>query len=328
MRGSLVALLVCTTVAHAAPQQVLVLRAEGTAAVATKTNVETQVLRLAKHIDGKVDAGDITLTDAAAAAGCNAADAACKDEILMTFGVDEVVATTVQSSGGQHIVMVRRLRKGTPAKTASSRVVAGAAFDTKLDADLGPLFGIAASSTAATAPSPPERPLQPTTPTAAPPPTPTTQPLPGPEMTASDGLQPTPSGDSSSAAVTSVPAPTSQSDAAPVDRSKQKVGLVAGGALVVLSVVLWSTAASTQSDIDNAPTSTPADFAALRALESEADGQAGLGNLFFVAGVVVGGISGYYYWKKGRQARTQTARVTPTVFPNGAGIVLSFGGAR
>jgi hypothetical protein len=41
---------------------------------------------------------------------------------------------------------------------------------------------------------------------------------------------------------------------------------------------------------------------------------------------VLGGISGYYYWKKGRQARTQTAVIAPVVFPGGAGVVLSLGG--
>jgi hypothetical protein len=129
---------VCTTVAHAGPHNVLVLRAEGTADTPTRTNVETHVLRLAKNIDGKIDAGDITYSDAAAAAGCNSTDVACKDEILATFAVDELVATTVLSSSAQHTVMVRRMKKGAAPKVATSQLIAGAVMEGRLQADLGP----------------------------------------------------------------------------------------------------------------------------------------------------------------------------------------------
>src|SRR5690606_41649921 len=47
---------------------------------------------------------------------------------------------------------------------------------------------------------------------------------------------------------------------------------------------IWSSAASLQNDIDNAPVDTPADFVRLRELERDADGRAGAGNLFFLAG--------------------------------------------
>ena len=122
MKRALVALLlVFTTVAYAGPQQVLVLRAEGAANASSRTTVETHVLRLAKHLDGKIDAGDITLSDAAAAAGCNSADAGCKDEILATFGVDEIVTTTVTpTSAGGLTVTVSRLQKGAAPRAAAS----------------------------------------------------------------------------------------------------------------------------------------------------------------------------------------------------------------
>src|SRR6476646_5612037 len=129
MKRALVSmLLVCTTVAYAGPRQVLVLRAEGSADTASRTNVDTHVLRLAKHLDGKIDAGDITLSDAAAAAGCNPSDAPCKDEILMTLAVDEIIATTVTSSNGQLNINVTRIQKGS-AKTAASKIPAGKAPD-------------------------------------------------------------------------------------------------------------------------------------------------------------------------------------------------------
>jgi len=112
------------------------------------------------------------------------------------------------------------------------------------------------------------------------------------------------------------------------DRRLQKIGMAAGAGLVLLGVVMWGAASSKQSEIDDAPVNTPADFVRLRQLEQDADGLAGGGNLFFLGGVALGGISTYYYWKKGRHARAQTARITPTVFPHGAGVVLTFGGAR
>jgi len=108
----------------------------------------------------------------------------------------------------------------------------------------------------------------------------------------------------------------------------QKIGMAAGGALVVLSFVMWAKASDTQSQIDSQPANTPADFVKLRQLESDADGYAGGGNLLFIGGVVLGGISGYSYWKGHRAHATQQASVAPMVFPHGAGLTLTFGGAQ
>ena len=77
------------------------------------------------------------------------------------------------------------------------------------------------------------------------------------------------------------------------------------------------------------PASTPADFAHLQQLEKDGDGYAGGGNLFFLTGMVVGGYSAYSYWKGHRQQRQAAqAVITPTVYPQGAGVTLTFGGAR
>lgn len=305
-RALALCLLVCTTVAHAAPHTVLVLRAEGSADAATRTSVDSHVLRLAKHIDAKVDAGDITLTDAAAAAGCNAADASCKDEILMTFAVDEMVTTTATATPGGVTVTVRRLTKGTAPKAAQTTFATGAAPEASLDADIGPLFGLAAKQPAPDPQPQPQPTPEPTTPPAtAQPPVDTVaqmHPEPAPMLTTPEGVRP--------------------------DRRLQKIGMAAGAGLVLLGIVMWGAASSKQSEIDDAPVNTPADFVRLRELEQDADGLAGGGNLFFLGGVALGGISAYYYWKKGRLARAQTARITPTVFPHGAGVVLTFGGAR
>ena len=111
-RAFIVALLCVTQVAYAGPHAVLVLRSEGTADTASRTSVDTHVLRLAKNIEGKVDAGYITLTEAAAAVGCNPSDAACKDDVLTTFGVDELVATTVTATPTGLNITVRRIARG------------------------------------------------------------------------------------------------------------------------------------------------------------------------------------------------------------------------
>ncbi|HEY5951077.1 MAG TPA: hypothetical protein VIV40_36550, partial [Kofleriaceae bacterium] len=56
------------------------------------------------------------------------------------------------------------------------------------------------------------------------------------------------------------------------------------------------------------------------------DDIAGAGNLLFIVGAGLGGVSAYYYFKAGR-SRTQTARIAPAVFPGGGGVTLTIGGA-
>lgn len=305
---SLLAIVALVQPAFAAPRAVLVLRTEGSADAATRTAVDGAVVKLAKNIDGKVEAGDITLTDAAAAVGCNPADASCKDEVLATLGVDEMIATTATATPTGMNVTVRRLTKSAPPKAAQSTVPTGRPLDQNLTADLGPLFGLSAAPAqieAAPPPPPPPEPVAPTPPT---------------DMTPMNN--------------TVTAAPTGQVMPVPEGQRSyrwQKIGMGAGATLVVLSFLMWSKASDTQELIDRAPANTPADFANLQQLEDDADGYAGGGNLFFLTGVVAGGISAYSYWKGHRAARNaarmQTV-VAPTVFPHGAGVTLTFGGAR
>lgn len=311
---SLLAIVGLLQPAFAAPRTVLVLRTEGNADANTRTAVDGAVVKLAKNLDGKVDAGDITLTDAAAAVGCNPADASCKDEVLATLGVDEMIATTATSTPMGTNVTVRRLTKGAPPKAQQATVATGKPIDAAVTADLGPLFGLT------TAPLPPVPPVQEQQP---PPPVNTTPPpQQQPDMTPINNTPPT---------VTAAPlgqvAPTNEGEHK--SYRWQKIGMGAGATLVVLSFLMWSKASDTQELIDNAPARTPADFDRLRQLEKDGDGYAGGGNLFFLTGVIVGGYSAYSYWKGHRaQRQASQAVIAPTVYPQGAGVTLTFGGAR
>lgn len=316
-------------VASAGPRNILVMRAEGTADASTRTSIDSHVLRLAKNLDGKVEGGDITFTDAAAVVGCDLSDASCKDNVLATLGVDEIIATTATATPTGTIVTVRRISKGTAPKTAQATIVPGKAPEAALDADIGPMFGLKSTAAAGAAlgstfAEPSQPPLETTL-----------------EPTTTEPAQPAtaePAPDTSTAPVDTTPAvtaaPTNQ--VAPLhdegnhrNRRLQKIGMAAGGAFVVLSFIMWSQASGVQGDIDNAPANTAADFRHLQELEGNADAYAGAGNLFFLTGLVVGGVSGYYYWRGRHTASTQqTAVVAPAVFPHGAGVVLSFGGAR
>jgi len=103
--------------------------------------------------------------------------------------------------------------------------------------------------------------------------------------------------------------------------------MAGGGALVVLSLVLWGAANGVQHDIEKAPTTTRQDLLALKDLESRGDGYAGLGNVFAISGLAVGGIATYFYIRDRRaSSSTTTARLVPTVLDHGAGLVLTIGG--
>jgi hypothetical protein len=103
--------------------------------------------------------------------------------------------------------------------------------------------------------------------------------------------------------------------------------MIGGGALVLIGFMCWGSAADIQSQVDDAPTQTKAQIDSLRDLESRGDAYAAWGNVFFLGGAVLGGISTYFFIKDRRAHRhATTARITPTVFDHGAGLALTFGG--
>jgi hypothetical protein len=112
----------------------------------------------------------------------------------------------------------------------------------------------------------------------------------------------------------------------PHDQRLQLAGMIGGGGMLVLGLVLWSAARSTQGDINGAPTRTSQDLANLRDLESRGDIYAAAGNVLVATGAVIGGLATYLYFRDRRPASAPTARLVPTVLDHGAGLVLTIGG--
>jgi hypothetical protein len=323
-RALVLSLVLAAHAASADPRHTLVLKSEGTAGADARSKVDVQVLKLAKSIGGNVEAGEVSFTDATTMVGCNPSESSCKDQVLDTLGVDEIVVTTVDKApAGALKITVRRIAKAGMPSEQTTTVPAGQAPDTKLDSDVGPMFGAAppkpdSTSIGAELGATAGGGGATTTPavTTAPPPETTTPAAP---------LQ-------TAQADTVTAAPNNQVTALPEDRVDHRrlelTGMGVGGGLVLLSLIMWAEAGSTQSDIDAAPTKTPQDFQNLSDLETQADTYAGLGNLFFVGGVAVAGVSTYFWWRDRKTASSQQARIAPAVFDHGAGITLSFGGGR
>jgi hypothetical protein len=274
---------------------VLILKSEGAADPATRIRVDAAVLKLAKNIDGTVTPGDITYGDAAAAVGCAPETATCKDEVLSTLAVDEIVATTVTPAPTGYKIVVRRASK-SGSQEATTTVATNESDH--LDG-IGPLFGIAS-----TVPPPVTEPA----PTTAPAPT-------APPPTTSTALPPP----------TTVPVDVDEHSG----RHRWEIaGVAGGGGMMLIGVLLWGAASSTQNDINGASTKTAADLQHLRDLENKGDGQAGLGNVLFIGGVALAAVSGYFLWKDGRQRHSQqAAHIVPTVLPHGAGVAFVIGGS-
>jgi hypothetical protein len=320
-RALVLSLVLAAHAASADPRHTLVLKSEGTAGADARARVDVQVLKLAKSLGGNVEAGEVSFTEATTMVGCAPSESSCKDQVIDTLGVDELVMTTVDKApGGALKITVRRVAKTGMPSEQTTMVPGGQTPDARLASDVGPMFGAAAppsdASIGAALGATAGGAAEPQPATTVPPPETTT--LPAPVTTAQTD--------------TVTAAPNNQIAPAQEDRIDHRqlelTGMGVGGGLVLLSFVMWAEASSTQSDIDSAPTKTPQDFAHLQDLESSADTYAGLGNLMFIGGAAVAGVSTYFWWRDRKRASSQQARIAPAVFDHGAGITLSFGGGR
>src|SRR5438067_2250452 len=71
---------------------------------------------------------------------------ACREEVMATLSVDEIVITSTSVSGGDLRVDVRIAAKGQPLKAASTTIPVVDSSDAGIDAGLGPLFGVKAKA--------------------------------------------------------------------------------------------------------------------------------------------------------------------------------------
>jgi hypothetical protein len=293
----------------AADDKVLVLKAEGRADKGARAKIEKAVLELAKT-NGVPTAGDITYSDAAAMVGCMPDEDACKQQVVEMLSVDEIVTIAATPKPGGIEVTVRRIGKLGATRSASALVTADTAH--QLDA-IAPLFGRAAPPPPAPAVTTPPPIGEDTAPPAdaAPPPA-----VPPPAEVA----QATPSPVTAEIA----PAEPRDDDQPPRSRRLAMLGMGGGGVLLVTGIVFWASAKNVESEIADAPKRTRDDLEKLQELEDRGDTYATVGNVLAVTGLVVAGVSTYFFLKRGKRS-SRTARVTPAVFGDGAGIAITWG---
>lgn len=301
---SMVLLVAMTASAAADPHKILVLQTEGRADAATRTKIDATLVRLASTGAAQVSPGEITFTDAAAAVGCQAEVPACRDEVLGMLAVDEVVyATTAIKPGGTEIE-VHRVTRGGVTRESKMMLPSGQSADS-LDG-LAPLFsdGKSAEPVAPTPPRPSEPPVTTTLP-------PVGEPQPSPIATQSPMYAP-------------------QVDSPPTSSHRRLyiAGMIGGALSATIGFGLWGQAGTIQEDIDSHPNATAAQLDDLKALEKRGDSYAAWGNLLFLSGIVVGGVSAYFFIRnRKRQSSTQSARIAPAIFDHGGGITLTIGGS-
>lgn len=296
------------------------MRADSTADWEARVRVETAVMGLARNVDRGVGLSDSTFKAVSDMIGCTGSVTDCKESVLETLAIDEVVVISIAPAGaGQITVTVQRAgKRGAPRE--ATVVADKAAPEPALAASVGALFG------ATRIVEPP-----PKTPAKEPPPKKVSAiepPKVAPEPTAVVAPRPAPPPSVAAAPAEHASAladPEHSVDAPPGRRSRVGIVLVASGAaLVVTGMVLWNRASNIEDEINRAPNRTPSDVDRLLDLEARGDRYALWGNVAFASGIVAAGVGGYLFWRSGRTSSTAHARVTPLVSGRGGGLAITW----
>ena len=363
-RALAVVVLVAAAAAPVAAEsrKLMVLPADGRADAKLKQKVDAAIAKLAKASGETVAIGEVSYNDMAAAVGCKPDESSCRDEVIATLAVDEIVITAVNPKPGGFDVNVRRVAKGSPSAREASMLVTADKAD-QLDA-IAPVFGAKAAVTAPPPAAP--KPAVTAPPPAAPKPAVTAPqpPAPRPAVTAPPPAPPATTASTTGAqkpygpppAPVSEPAPPPKPAVAPAPRvaeqppannanepqpgepsdrrfwSRRRVqvaGMATGGAMLVVGFVLWGKASDYQNQVDAFPTPirSRAQLQELQDLENQGDAYATWRTVFVVGGLAVGGVSTYLFFH-GRHGRAAShASLTPTLFDHGAGLAFTFGGS-
>lgn len=328
---ALVFQIVLLGLALAAPHKVLVLPLDGNAEPALRGRVNSTLQRLARRLPGEVSIGDATYGETAAAVGCDPAAPTCADAILTTLGVDELIFGTVSPSGTQTTVVIRRVKAGSPAQTSRATLVGDEPPD-QVDGAIGALIGITVTPATTTAPPTGTATTTgagttttgPRTGTGTTPRVTTTRPRGTDTGTATTTGTPTTTGtDTATTTGTTTITPPLTPPPPAHDNRKRTTGIIiasAGGLTTVIGLMLWSSAAGVQNDIDGAPTRTAGDFAALEDLEGRGKSYALIGDVMVPIGLAVAGYGGWLLYQDHQERRAVT--ITPQVSPTTAGVVL------
>jgi hypothetical protein len=269
--GLLTSALALQLVAPAAadPRKVLVLPVEGTADAATRAKLTGLVVRLSRALDGQVTTAEATFSDTALAVGCEPRAASCRDEVLATLAVDELVWATATRDGAQTRLIVRRTVKGAPPRELATTITASDPAE-RVDAAITPLFA---------------------------PPGASESPAPVPNLAAA-GPPP----------AATPAAPTLVAQRTPNDdRNTGLIISISGGVGLGLGLALWASYASLQGSIDDHPTRTREDFDELRTLEDRAATRALAGDILVVAGLATLSVGAYYLLRPARGHRVAIA---------------------
>ena len=301
----LVALTLSASATAGPRHKVIVLPVDGNADAATRTKLTQSVQRLARVIEGEVTPGNTTLSETAAAVGCDPEKPACVDQVRTTLGYDEVVYGVATKRDGEVTVVVHRAAKGKDARSVTATLGAKESPE-KIEPTLLPLFtGAAASGTSTPPPSdtpvedkPVDKPPTEDKPVESKPPDTVT------------GTQNLGSG-------------TPPPEGTHLRRNLAITACGAGGLMVLIGLGLWSSASSLQQEIDEHSTDNVDDFIELRALEDKAQTRAIAGDLMVLGGLALGGVGGWILWK---DHKAQRMSVAPAPIDKGAGVTFTFVG--